>query len=85
MTISQRRIRNRNSFMLNDSHMKKHLTSIITCRHHPTPPDADAKEEAGDSKDWHFNGEGKGGSLRISVGSNRTVVADAGEIPPPLA
>ena len=48
----------------------------------PLPPDADAKEEAGDSKDWHFKGEGKGGSLCLSVGSNRIVVADAGETPP---
>ena len=42
-----------------------------------------AKEAVGDSKNWQFKGEGKGGSLGISVGSNSTVTADTGNVIPP--
>ena len=42
------------------------------------------REAVGKSKNWHFKGEGKGGSLGLSVGSGNSHVANRGKtvIPP---
>ena len=37
-------------------------------------PHADVKEAVGNSENWHFKGEGKRGSLGVSVGSNSTAI-----------
>ena len=42
------------------------------------------KEAVGNSKNWHFKGEGKGGSLGLSVSTGNSHVANTGDtvIPP---